>query len=131
MIFNCALDVCAAAGDVHRAHELLKKMHMQSRPDLVSYNTALKCYSTRGDLRGAKRMLGEMAAAGFPPNEVSYNVIINMAVTSGSFRDAWDMIEVMSAKGAQVDCYTISTLLKAVKKSNSYQELTKVLSLMD
>lgn len=131
MIFNCALDVCAAAGHVEKAWDLLALMKIHSKPDLVSFNTVLKCYSTKGDLRGARYMLTEMEKAGFPPNEVSYNVIINMAVTHGSFRQAWDTIEVMSNKGISVDCYTISTLLKAVKKSNSQHDLQKVFSLMD
>lgn len=131
MIFNCTLDVCAAAGNVEKARELISLMHKHSKPDVVTYNTALKCYSLRGDLRGAKSMLREMEAAGVVPNEVSYNVIVNMAVTHGSFSSAWDTIETMTGKGISVDCYTISTLLKAVKKSNSLQDLNKVLALMD
>jgi pentatricopeptide repeat protein len=91
----------------------------------------LKCFAAKGDLRGAKKLLQEMEDAGIAPNEVSYNVIINMAVTYGSFGSAWDTIEVMTNKGICVDCYTISTLLKAVKKSNSQQDLLKILRLMD
>merc|ERR1719356_1820895 len=108
--YNCALDVCAQAGDLERSRALLAEMQeLSARPDMITYNTMLKCLALKKDMRGAKAMLAEMENAGFPPNDISYNVIINMAVSSGQFSEAWETVEMMTSKGIKIDQYTIST----------------------
>merc|ERR1719437_106573 len=104
---------------------------MKACPDIITYNTMLKCLALQKDMRGAKAMLSEMEAAGFPPNDISYNVIINMAVSSGQFKEAWETVDVMSKKGIKVDQYTISTMMKAVKKSKSQRDAVLVFELCD
>merc|ERR1719277_775276 len=130
--YNCALDVCAQAGDLERSRALLAEMQeLKAHPDMITYNTMLKCPALKNDMRGAKAMLSEMETAGFPPNDISYNVIINMAVSSGQFREAWDTVEVMSKKEIKIDQYTISTMMKAVKKSKSQRDAMLVFDLLD
>jgi len=131
MIYNCVLDVCAAAADVDRSRELLKQMHADCKPDVVTYNTVLKAYAVKGDLGGAKQLLTEMEAAGLPPNDISYNIIVNIAATNGGFHEAWEVVASMTRKGTKSDSYTISALLKAAKKSKSLSDLERVFVLME
>merc|ERR1719389_1267174 len=112
--YNCALDVCARAGDLQRSRALLAEMQeLKAYPDMITYNTMLKLLAQKKDMRGAKAMLSEMEANGFPPNDISYNVIINMAVSSGQLQEAWETVEIMNKKNIKIDPYTISTMMKA------------------
>jgi pentatricopeptide repeat protein len=130
--YNCALDVCAAAGDANRAHVLLEEMKRSgTNPDVITFNTVLKCYATKRDTQGARRVLVSMEAAGFQPNDISYNVIINMAVSNGSFKEAWETVVMMEKKGIAIDHYTISTLMKAVKRAQYSSDVTLVFDLLD
>jgi len=131
-VYNCALDVCAAAGDADRAHVLLEEMKKSgTNPDVITFNTVLKCYATKRDPQGARRVLVSMEAAGFQPNDISYNVIINMAVSNGSFKEAWETVCMMEKKGIAIDHYTISTLMKAVKRAPYSHDVTLVFDLLD
>jgi len=128
--YNCALDVCAAAGDAKTAKKLLEEMKsLKAQPDMISYNTMLKCHSINKDIRAAKKMLDEMEAAGFPPNDISFNVIINMSVSAGDLYGAWDTVDKMMKKGIKADQYTISTMMKAVKRFGG--DAMRVFELMD
>ena len=64
---NCVLDVCVSAGDMRRARQLVEEMRGISALDIITFNTLLKGYCTIRDLKGAKKLLGEMSEAGLPP----------------------------------------------------------------
>mmetsp|Transcript_39382 Transcript_39382/g.62428 ORF Transcript_39382/g.62428 Transcript_39382/m.62428 type:complete len:1007 (+) Transcript_39382:63-3083(+) len=129
--YTCVLDVCASAGDMTRAPELLMQMQKISSLDMIAFNTALKGYCNAGDIEKAKACLKEMSAAGIPPNEISYNCLINAAATAGNFKEAWSTIDAMEKSGFPVDEYTIAILLKALKRSSFGRDVAKALDLLD
>merc|ERR1719482_707291 len=99
--------------------------------DIITYNTLLKGYCSKGDVRGAKDLFLEMERAGLAPNDVSYNCLINAAVSSGNFREAWATIEMMERNKVAVDHYTISIMMKALKKVKDPKDVGRALELLD
>jgi pentatricopeptide repeat protein len=131
--YNCALDVCASAGQLDRAHELIKEMRSNSTLDIITFNTLLKGHCNAGDLKGAKRLLVDMKEAGLQPNDVSFNCLINAAVSTrnGSFDEAWEIIDLMEKSGVKVDHYTISIMMKSLKKARNHGDVQRALALLD
>lgn len=132
--YNCALDVCAVAGDVRRARMLLDEMRSprgKAKPDIITYNTVLKALAASKNIHEAKYLLKEMHAAMVPPNDVSYNIIVNMAATSGNLEAAWDAVDAMTKEGIKVDPYTLATLMKAVKRSKDQRDVRAVFDFLD
>jgi len=99
--------------------------------DIITYNTLLKGYCSKGDVRGAKDLFLEMEKAGLAPNDVSYNCLINAAVSSGNFREAWNTIDMMERNGVAVDHFTISIMMKALKKVKDPKDVSRALDLLD
>ncbi|CAK0824769.1 unnamed protein product [Prorocentrum cordatum] len=131
--YNCALDVCAGAGQLDRARDLIKEMRSHSSLDIITFNTLLKGHCNAGDLKGAKKLLIEMKEAGLQPNDVSFNCLINAAVTSrsGNFDEAWEIIDLMEKSGVKVDHYTISIMMKSLKKARNNHDVQRALALLD
>lgn len=129
--FNCVLDVCVKAGDIHRARPLVQEMEELGLLDIITYNTLLKGYCNNNDIKGAKDLLSEMSAANFEPNDVSYNCILNAAVNCGNFEDAWDTIAKMEQMNVKPDHYTVSIMLKALKRAKGTKDVHRCLSFLD
>jgi len=128
---NCVLDVCVKAGDLVRARKLVQEMKELELLDIITYNTLLKGYCTKSDLKGAKELLSEMSEAGFQPNDVSYNCILNTAVNNGSFEEAWDTIAKMEQMNVPPDHYTVSIMLKALKRAKGQKDVSRCLNFLD
>lgn len=130
--YNCLVDACANAGDMRRARILLDHMKSIDQVDKISYNTMMKGYCVKGDTVGARSLLKEMDAAGFPPNDITFNSLINMAVTAESMPDAWGFVDEMQRRGLPLDKYTICTMLKSLRKSHApRRDTARVLALFD
>lgn len=129
--YNCVLDVCVGAGDLHRARELMTEMHALRKLDIITYNTFLKGLCSSGDIRAAKELLLEMESAGMPPNDVSYNCLINTSVSRGLWQEAWNTVDMMQSSGVQVDRYTLSIIMKALKKNRDSKHVIRALALLD
>mmetsp|Transcript_89631 Transcript_89631/g.159154 ORF Transcript_89631/g.159154 Transcript_89631/m.159154 type:complete len:1023 (-) Transcript_89631:143-3211(-) len=123
--YNCVLDVCVKAGNIRQAHLLVKEMRQLNMVDIITYNTLLKGFCSKGDFSGAKKVLQEIQDAGMKPNDVSYNSLINTAVSSGKFDQAWDIVSEMEKKGIDPDRYTISIMLKSLKKVRSPKDTAR------
>merc|ERR1719265_655586 len=114
-----------------RARALMSEMQKIATLDIITYNTLLKGFCSRGDVRGAKDVFSEMNRAGLSPNDVSYNCLINAAVSSGNFREAWNTVEMMEKNDVKVDHYTISIMMKALKKVKDPKDVGRALELLD
>eukprot|EP00929_Paragymnodinium_shiwhaense_P087276 TRINITY_DN4750_c0_g1_i1.p1 TRINITY_DN4750_c0_g1~~TRINITY_DN4750_c0_g1_i1.p1 ORF type:complete len:1017 (-),score=367.10 TRINITY_DN4750_c0_g1_i1:210-3260(-) len=140
VLFNCALDVCATAGDVQTLRQVLTFAKKEASPSVITYNTALKAFAVSGNLIGARELLYEMEhMCGVTPNEISYNIVLNIAAGDASFAECWRLVEDMRKQRVRIDHFTIATLLKAAKKASSKATswskasapLDSVLQLMD
>lgn len=128
---NCVLDACVCAGDLARARDLMSEMRTSGLLDTISFNTMLKGYCTRGDIKGSQEVFMQMQREGMKPDEVTYNCMINAAVSSGHLRLAWDLAYAMEDAGVPMDRFTISILLKAVKGHCSPADLKSAMGLLD
>jgi len=128
---NCVLDACVSAGDLDRAWVLMSEMKSSGKLDTISYNTMLKGYCARGDMKGSQELFAQMQREGLKPDEVTYNCMINAAVSSGHLRLAWDMAATMERAGVPMDRFTISILLKAVKGPCSQHDVRAAMALLD
>jgi len=128
---NCVLDACVCAGDLDRAKGLMAEMRTQNLLDTISFNTMLKLYCARGDMKGSQELFAQMQREGLKPDEVTYNCMINAAVSSGHLRLAWDMAGAMEKAGVPMDRFTISILLKAVKGQCSHGDVKSAMALLD
>jgi len=128
---NCVLDACVSAGDLDRAWGLMSDMRSTGKLDTISFNTMLKGYCSRGDMKGSQDLFAQMQREGLKPDEVTYNCMINAAVSSGHLRLAWDMAATMERAGVPMDRFTISILLKAVKGPCSQSDVKSAMALLD
>lgn len=129
--YNCVLDACVSTGDMTRARKLVTEMQGMSNIDLITYNTLLKGYCAKNDVRGAKDVLLEIGRAGFTPNDISYNCLINCAVTSGSYTEAWNTVDMMERSGVAVDHFTLAIMLKGLKKVQDANDVDRTFKLLD
>lgn len=128
---NCVLDACVNAGDLQRARGLMAEMKKSSLLDTVSFNTMLKGYCSRGDVKASQELFAQLQREGLKPDEVTYNCMINAAVSSGHLRLAWDLARAMEQAGVPMDRFTISILLKAVKGNCAQSDVRNAMALLD
>merc|ERR1719379_898841 len=131
-IYNCVLDVCVICGELARAKDLVEEMGTLFTLDIITYNTLLKGYCSRGRVEEAKAVLVEMESRGLPPNDISFNCLVNAAVSAGKTSEAWEAIAMMQQRGVAVDRFTLAIIMKAVKNGGrSSRDVSRVLALLD
>lgn len=131
MACNCVLDACVCGGDMERARGLLSEMRATGFLSIISFNTMLKGYCGRGDMKGTQQLFAEMHHSGFKPDEVTYNCMINAAVSAGHVRLAWDTATSMEKAGVQIDRFTVSILLKTLKGQCAPRDVKSAMALVD
>ncbi|CAJ1330637.1 unnamed protein product [Effrenium voratum] len=130
--FNCVLDACVRSGDLKRAQELMKEMRERKMVDIITYNTLIKGWCSKGDLKAAKAMIQLMEAEGIKANDVSYNSMVNAAVIRSNFLEAWAIVDTMEAAGVRPDHYTVSIMMKALKKiKGGHSHVARCFALLD
>jgi pentatricopeptide repeat protein len=55
--------------------------HNGITPDVISFNTAMKCMASGGDLKGAESLLDDMKKMGIRPNILTYNTLLKAFVS--------------------------------------------------
>mmetsp|Transcript_74189 Transcript_74189/g.131181 ORF Transcript_74189/g.131181 Transcript_74189/m.131181 type:complete len:1057 (-) Transcript_74189:25-3195(-) len=128
---NCVVDVCVKAGDIKRAEQLVAEMEELKLEDIVTYNTLLKGYCQKHNIKAAKELLEKMAAAGKQPNDVSYNCLLNSLSSNGNYKDCWDIVEKMEKSNVKPDHYTASILLKGIKNMRGAHDVQKCFEFLD
>jgi len=129
--YNCIVDACVQAGDMNRAQELIQDMKELGLLDVITYNTLLKGFRSKRDLKGSKAVFVEMENMGFSPNDISYNCLLDTAASSGNFYEAWHVIDKMEAANIRPDHYTLSIMMKAMKNFHQSKDLQRVFKLLD
>jgi len=83
-----------------------------SRPDHVTYTTAISALVAAGDMARARAVLDEMAGAGVPANRVAYNVLLKgycQQLQIGKARELFE--EMVTDAGIQPGVVTYNTLM--------------------
>jgi pentatricopeptide repeat protein len=78
LVLNQVLGLCVSAGQVDVCERMLAQW--EGIVDAISYNTVLKGYTQRADLRKAEAMLQHMLTHGPAPNLITFNTIMDCAV---------------------------------------------------
>merc|ERR1719379_450657 len=131
-VYNCVLDACVICGEMTRAKRLVEEMATLFTLDIITYNTLLKGYCSRGRVEEAKAVLVEMESRGLAPNDISLNCLVNAAVSAGKTSEAWEAIGMMQQRGIPVDRFTLAIIMKAVKNGGrSARDVSRVLALLD
>merc|ERR1719150_2485247 len=99
MIYNCFLDACVQCDDLEAAMRLFREMKQLSFVDVVSFNTLLKAYLSRGRTEEAHALVQEMAACGLRANSVTYNELLHAKVMAMDTKGAWSILDDMQAAG--------------------------------
>ena len=86
MLLYLFCGVCTAEG-------LFAYIEEAGAADLVTYNTMLKGFSARGDLKEAEKILEVIKRRKLQPDEVSFNLLVNAAVGAGNTERAWFYVE--------------------------------------
>jgi len=131
MAYNVLLDVCAAAGAMNRAHEVVKSMAKEIK-DEITYNILVKGYASTGNTAKVWDVLREMDEEGCAPSTTAYNCLLNMSSVTANEAKVWQTVEKMDARGIRKDNYTFATLMKSLKHaSNPVDTLAYILTMLD
>jgi len=123
------------AGDIDRAHNLLKEIKSSS-PDLkldeITYNTLIKGCSKARKLNQAISFYEEMRASNIKPNRITYNSLIDTCVKTRKMYRAWQFYDEMIKNSIIPDNFTYSILINGIKSNNNRKrELLKAISLLE
>eukprot|EP00441_Pelagodinium_beii_P046438 CAMPEP_0197619548 /NCGR_PEP_ID=MMETSP1338-20131121/551_1 /TAXON_ID=43686 ORGANISM="Pelagodinium beii, Strain RCC1491" /NCGR_SAMPLE_ID=MMETSP1338 /ASSEMBLY_ACC=CAM_ASM_000754 /LENGTH=864 /DNA_ID=CAMNT_0043188529 /DNA_START=144 /DNA_END=2738 /DNA_ORIENTATION=- len=128
--YNCALEVCVAAGDKVAAKSLLSRMEKGGHVDVVSYNTYMKLLHASGAAPEVRELVFAMRSRGIEPSIVTYNSMIKEAARNG-IKEAWKFVEDMEHSGVKPDAFTCSILMAAIKHAPSSEAVDKIMHLME
>mmetsp|Transcript_117026 Transcript_117026/g.233205 ORF Transcript_117026/g.233205 Transcript_117026/m.233205 type:complete len:613 (-) Transcript_117026:188-2026(-) len=133
-VLNMVMMTCAVAGKVNEVEQLLADAETGVSefvlPDIVSYNTVMKAYATRGDYRNAGKVLMRMRKRGLEPNAITYNTLIDAAALTGEAVAAWEFYQDMIRFGFPGDKYTCSILIKTLSPNPTGDRIRKCLDLL-
>lgn len=131
LIFNCLLDAHVQCGDVEGALKQFEEMKRLRYVDIVGYNTMLKCYLGRGRTEDARALVQEMAAAGLQANKVTFNELLHSKVVAKDVHGIWNILGEMHKAGLQANSVTCSIMLKSLTPQSSFDDVKRVVSLID
>mmetsp|Transcript_20031 Transcript_20031/g.51206 ORF Transcript_20031/g.51206 Transcript_20031/m.51206 type:complete len:853 (+) Transcript_20031:145-2703(+) len=129
--FNCVLDACVVSGDMVRCEEIFGEMRAEGLLSTVAYNTMIKGYCAKGELRCARRVLDDMDATGVSPDSATFNCLLGAAIAGSHLDSVWDLLSEMDRRGIALDRYSVSILMKAVRKARTPAEARQALALLD
>eukprot|EP00446_Apocalathium_sp_SHHI-4_P044164 CAMPEP_0177401620 /NCGR_PEP_ID=MMETSP0368-20130122/59745_1 /TAXON_ID=447022 ORGANISM="Scrippsiella hangoei-like, Strain SHHI-4" /NCGR_SAMPLE_ID=MMETSP0368 /ASSEMBLY_ACC=CAM_ASM_000363 /LENGTH=1093 /DNA_ID=CAMNT_0018869209 /DNA_START=40 /DNA_END=3322 /DNA_ORIENTATION=- len=130
-IYNATMDVCVTNGRVEDARKLLEEISRKGAANLITYNTIMKGYCSKGDCGRARNVFREMEAASLKPDSASFNCLLGAMVSAGNFADAWKLFDEMSRKGVAIDHYTVSIMMKVAKRARNPKDAQRALAVLD
>jgi len=128
-LFNSVMDACVECGDLEKAIEYFGEVSSSGLADVISYNTLMKGYLSKGQIKDAEQLFADMPAKGLSPTLASFHGLLNFHATAGNRTGAWKVVEQMNAASVSPTSVTCSILLKG--KLDSAADINKVLSLVD
>jgi pentatricopeptide repeat protein len=116
LAFNIVLSVGVSADKVSEAEALLLEGEKgELKPDLVGYNTVVKGYGRRSDVKSVRRVLVRACEAGHTPNAITYNTLLDALVRSHTAStEVVRALDEMRNAGHTPDKFTCSILVRAV-----------------
>lgn len=128
-LYNAILEACIDCSNFHKAIDYFSQANEAGSVDVVTFNIMMKGYLSQGNNEAANRLLKEISEKGLSPTHSSYHGLLNARVVAQDRKGAWKLVDEM--KGAQVtpNMITCSILLKS--KSNSADDISKILDMVD
>jgi len=131
-MWNAALEGCGELGELDRANELMQKITKLHAASVQTYNALLKGHLKKGAYANARKIIGVMREAGFPPNHLTYNDFLNSMVSGEvSRQEVWDAVDEMVKHGLSPNRVTFSILLKTLQESSSQADIERTVSILD
>ncbi|KAK2978965.1 hypothetical protein RJ640_017529 [Escallonia rubra] len=87
--FNALLSACICSKNYDKVDGIFRDLprKLSVKPDVVSYNTAIKGFCEMGSLDDAVAMVGEMEKSGVEPDRITFNTLLNGLFEKGRFSD--------------------------------------------
>ncbi|KAJ4732790.1 Pentatricopeptide repeat (PPR) superfamily protein [Rhynchospora pubera] len=134
MVFNPLLKgLCRNNRIAEAAAMLFDKMpNLGCPPDLISYTTLIKGYSSAGKTSSATELLQKMIGepGEFKVDAVAFSTVIDGLCKEGSLSKAFDLFEQMHSLGVLPDTVTYSTLINGLCKQGAIEKALQLLDRM-
>lgn len=127
---NTLLDACIENEDRPMVERVMADALANGVADVVTFNTLLKARLREGDLKGAKKAIQAMRAAGLQPNCVTFNELLD-ATISTDLEAAWALVSEMKASGLKPNRITCSILLKGVQHGSRAVDADRALAIVE
>lgn len=87
--FNALLGACVSSKKFDKVDGFFRELpdKLSVKPDLVSYNTAIKAFCEMGSLDSAVSMVEEMEKSGVEPDVITFNTVLDALYGSNRFLD--------------------------------------------
>uniref|UniRef100_A0A0D9XKT8 Pentacotripeptide-repeat region of PRORP domain-containing protein n=1 Tax=Leersia perrieri TaxID=77586 RepID=A0A0D9XKT8_9ORYZ len=121
---NVLLHALVRNSEIDAARELLdemasKRVKHRPAPDIVSYNTVLAGYSSKGDGEGFEKLLKEINDRKLEPNVVTYNCRIQWFAKKGETFKGEELLDVMESKDVAPNYLTYNALVQGYCKEGN------------
>jgi pentatricopeptide repeat protein len=130
LAFNIVLSVGISADKMAEAEAFLFEGEEKGevKPDLVSYNTVVKGFARRSDVKSVRRLLARACEAGHTPNAITYNTLLDALVRSHTTSsEVVCALDEMRNAGHTPDKFTCSILVRAVALHPTSRNLSATL----
>ena len=121
---NAVANACGRAGRAAEAEAILRRLKQgpdNLRPNSSSYAAVVGAYARVGDALAARRVFGEMGAAGVVPNRFVYCALITALGRAGCWREALEELQRMDREGPAPDSATYNAAIDALGRGGQWE----------
>lgn len=137
ILFNTVMAVCASCEEAVEAMPgLLEEMKQyqvkfpaaEPTVDIVTYNTLLKAFGRRGDVKACFELFEAVSQSGLEPDDVSFSTLLDVCIDEDEHQLASVALERMATHGVQMNTIVMTTLMKGFVRT---KRLDKAMQLYD
>ncbi|OCH94789.1 hypothetical protein OBBRIDRAFT_747179 [Obba rivulosa] len=130
VVYNTVLNGLLWSNQVQEARSLFRDMQARGpKPDIVSFNTFMKYYATKGELKELAAMLEAIEPAGLKGDVFTFSIVLSALLKVRN--DAADVvIKLMRRQGLQPNTATLSAIIDNLMKAQTPESFKAALQLL-
>ncbi|KAH0849653.1 hypothetical protein HID58_096214 [Brassica napus] len=127
---NIMVNALCKDGQMDKVGSFLSQVQekMGVYPDIVTYNTLISAYSSKGFMEEAFELMDAMPSKGFSPGVYTYNTVINGLCKHRRYERAKEVFAEMLESGLSPDSTTYRSLLMEACKKGDAVEVEEIFS---
>ena len=126
--FNIMMDMYSRQFDAESSLKLLNQMKLTTnlKPDIVSFNTAIRGYAHKQDAAMVSKLFNEIHEYGLKPTSRSYHMLISTFMGNGQFDKCRDVFRMVCSSGIVPESTTYVIMMRHYNYSGNTDEVRAI-----